>query len=118
MTEARACRQCGTVRSDDDAGELCAACRGVAVAPTTAAVLTASFPSLEVLGLLGQGGMGTVYKARQLKLDRLVALKILSPAQGGDGTFAERFLREARALAKLSHPHVVTVHDFGEAGEL
>src|SRR5262249_35869936 len=65
--------------------------------------------------LLGQGGMGTVYQARQLKLDRLVALKILSLG-AETSAFAERFLREARALARLEHPHIVTVPDFGEAG--
>ena len=57
--------------------------------------------------------MGVVYKARQKHLDRLVALKILSPAIGQDPAFAERFQREARAMAMLSHPHIVTVHDFG-----
>jgi predicted Ser/Thr protein kinase len=64
---------------------------------------------------LGQGGMGMVYKARQLKLDRLVALKVLPPETAGDPAFAERFGREARALAKLNHPNIVTVHDFGQA---
>jgi serine/threonine protein kinase len=82
------------------------------------AELAQHFPQLEVLELLGQGGMGAVYKARQLKLDRLVALKILPLETGGDPTFAERFTREARALARLNHPHIVAVHDFGETGGL
>jgi serine/threonine protein kinase len=76
------------------------------------------FPQLEVLELLGQGGMGAVYKARQRRLDRLVALKILPPDAGRDPAFAERFTREARALARLSHPHIVSVHDFGETESL
>src|SRR5512135_1595498 len=62
------------------------------------------FPQLEILECLGCGGMGAVYKARQPRLDRLVALKILTPhAEDAtrDGRFAERFEREARALAKL-----------------
>jgi predicted Ser/Thr protein kinase len=80
--------------------------------------LAEHFPQLEVLELLGQGGMGAVYKARQLKLDRLVALKILPLETGSDPTFAERFNREARALARLNHPNIVAVHDFGEAGGL
>jgi serine/threonine protein kinase len=82
----------------------------------TAADLAPHFPELEILELLGQGGMGAVYKARQRKLDRLVALKILPPEWGGDPAFAERFAREARALARLNHPQVVAVHDFGEVG--
>jgi hypothetical protein len=90
---------------------------GRARAPSLAA-LGEHFPHLEILALLGQGGMGIVYKARQLKLDRLVALKILSPGPAAGKTFADRFLREARALARLNHPHIVSVHDFGEAGEL
>ena len=62
------------------------------------------FPQLEILGLLGHGGMGAVYKARQKKLDRLVALKIIRPEAATDPAFAERFNREARTLARLSHP--------------
>jgi Protein kinase domain len=80
--------------------------------------LARHFPQLEILELRGQGGMGAVYKARQVKLDRLVALKILPPEWGKDPAFAARFAREARALAKLSHPQVVAVHDFGDADGL
>jgi serine/threonine protein kinase len=71
-----------------------------------------------MLALLGQGGMGAVYKARQKKLDRLVAVKILPPEVARDAAFAERFTREARSLARLSHPHIVTVHDFGDVDGL
>jgi predicted Ser/Thr protein kinase len=74
------------------------------------------FPQLEIIELLGQGGMGAVYKARQTRLDRLVALKVVPPGVGQDPAFAERFTREARALARLNHPNIVGVHDFGEAG--
>jgi tRNA A-37 threonylcarbamoyl transferase component Bud32 len=84
--------------------------------PPTPENLAPHFPDLEILALLGQGGMGAVYKARQRKLDRLVALKVLPLEWGKDPAFAERFAREARALARLNHPHVVAVHDFGEAG--
>ncbi len=76
------------------------------------------FPQLEILGFIGKGGMGAVYKARQPALDRFVALKILPPAVAGDPGFAERFNREARALARLNHPNIVAVHDFGQAGTL
>jgi serine/threonine protein kinase/predicted esterase len=74
-----------------------------------------SFPQLEVLEFIGQGGMGAVYKARQKQLDRIVALKILPPDIGEDPAFAERFSREAKAMAKLSHPGIVTIHDFGQS---
>jgi len=74
------------------------------------------FPQLEILECLGRGGMGVVYKARQKSLDRFVALKLLAPERVGDPAFAERFAREAQALARLRHPNIVTVHDFGNAG--
>jgi serine/threonine protein kinase len=78
--------------------------------------LTRLFPQLEILTLLGKGGMGAVYKARQPDLDRFVALKIL-PSETGAGS-AERFTREARALARLSHPNIVAVYDFGRVDGL
>jgi len=81
--------------------------------PPEPSILAAQFPQLEIIELLGQGGMGAVYKARQKQLDRLVALKILPPEVGRTEAFAERFTREARSLAKLSHPRIVSVHDFG-----
>ena len=83
-------------------------------APPAPAELAKHFPQLEILELLGQGGMGVVYKARQPRLDRLVALKILPADPARDPAFAERFTREARALASLSHPNLVAVYDFGE----
>ena len=74
------------------------------------------FPQLEILEFLGRGGMGVVYKARQKTLNRLVALKLLAPERVNDVKFAERFTREAQALAALSHPNIVTIYDFGQAG--
>lgn len=79
-------------------------------------VIAAAFPELEVVELIGRGGMGLVYKARQKSLNRQVALKLLAPERVQDPQFAERFAREAQALAVLSHPNIVTVHDFGQAG--
>ena len=84
------------------------------VPPPTPEELAPYFPELEILELVGRGGMGVVYKARQKSLDRLVALKILSPSIALDPAFAERFTREARAMAKLSHPHIVAIHEFGQ----
>ncbi len=86
--------------------------------PPSVAELAPAFPQLEILELLGCGGMGAVYRARQKELDRIVALKILPPGIGNDPAFAERFAREAKALAKLNHPGIVTIHDFGRADGL
>jgi tRNA A-37 threonylcarbamoyl transferase component Bud32 len=77
--------------------------------------LSLAFPNLELLEFIGQGGMGFVYKARQPKLNRFVALKILPQSLAADPSFAERFVREGRLLARLSHPQIVSVHDFGQA---
>lgn len=79
-------------------------------------LLSQAFPQLEILELLGHGGMGVVCKARQTKLERLVALKVLPQSLAADAAFAERFNREARALARLNHPNIVTVYDFGDSG--
>ncbi len=81
--------------------------------PPTVAALAPVFPQLEILEFIGRGGMGAVYRARQKELDRFVALKILPPDIGLDPAFAGRFAREARALARLNHPGIVTIHDFG-----
>jgi serine/threonine protein kinase len=86
--------------------------------PPSPQELTARLPNLEVLELLGHGGMGIVYKGRQPFLDRLVAIKLIRPDFGNDTDSQERFIREARSLAKLLHPNIVTVFDFGKAGDL
>jgi serine/threonine protein kinase len=67
---------------------------------------------------IGRGGMATVYKAYQPSLDRYVAVKVLPTYLAHDPDFATRFRREARAIAKLNHPHILPVHDFGQEGEL
>jgi tRNA A-37 threonylcarbamoyl transferase component Bud32 len=80
--------------------------------------LARKFPQLEIIELIGRGGMGAVYKARQKELDRIVALKILPPGMGDAAAFAERFTREAKALARLNHPGIITIHDSGQADGL
>ena len=131
MSDQRPCPQCGSLLPADAPDGLCPTCMLKAgfesqsgsagetsvyqprTLPPSIEDLAAKFPQLELVEPLGQGGMGVVYKARQKDLDRIVALKILRPEIENDPTFAERFVREARALAKLSHPAIVTVHDFG-----
>lgn len=71
-----------------------------------------------VEGHLGQGGMATVYKAYQPTLDRYVAIKVLPAHRAHEPGFARRFAREARAAARLTHPHILPVYDFGQEGDL
>jgi len=72
----------------------------------------------ELLALISTGGMGRLYKARQVSLDRIVAVKVLPPALATNEEFLARFRREARALATLLHPNIVAVHNFGEEGDV
>jgi serine/threonine protein kinase/Tfp pilus assembly protein PilF len=74
-----------------------------------------SIPGLELIEVLGSGGMGVVFKGKQAKLDRDVAVKFLHDAHRADSEHRERFLQEARAVARLRHPHLVQVYEFGEA---
>lgn len=137
MSEPRRCPECGAELSDDAPNGLCPGCllkrgfesrydgnlaetaaSGSRFTTPTPEELARHFPQLEILELLGQGGMGAVYKARQPSLDRLVAVKVLPVEVGRDPAFAERFTREARALARLSHPNIVGIYDFGQADGL
>ncbi len=80
--------------------------------------VAAAFPQWEVLGLIGRGGMGAVFKIRQPKLNRLAALKIIPASLAErDSAFAGRFEREGELLARLHHPNIVNVHDSGRAGD-
>jgi serine/threonine protein kinase len=127
-TSPSLCPQCGAAVPDDSQHGLCPRCvyakamqptapgMEVRFSPPDVDAVRAAFPQLEVLDLIGSGGMGAVFKARQPQLDRLVALKILPSELAEQPGFSERFQREAQALAKLNHSHIVTVHDFGHAG--
>ena len=86
--------------------------------PPSIGKLTSLFPRFAIRRLIGRGGMGAVYEVRQVELDRTVALKILPPEIGGRPGFSDRFAREAKALAKLNHPGIVTLHEFGQVDGL
>jgi len=75
------------------------------------------FPQYEMLGMIGRGGMGAVYQARQMSLDRFVAIKLLPLEVSVDQDFADRFVREAKTMARLNHPNIIAVYDFGKTIE-
>ena len=123
MPEAR-CPECGAPLTPGAAQGLCAHClMAGAAAPTehsaprstapALAQVAGAFPQLEVLALIGHGGMGAVFKVRQPKLDRFAALKLLPQSLAADPAFAIRFEREARLLARLNHANIVAIYEFG-----
>ena len=130
VSEQKRCQKCGGPIPAEAPQGLCPKClfqqacvpteagegESAKPAPPTLEELAAAFPQLEILQLIGQGGMGFVFKARQPTLDRFVALKILPRSLASDPAFAERFTREGRMLARLNHPNIVGIHDFGQAG--
>jgi predicted Ser/Thr protein kinase len=132
MIDEKKCGQCGAPLTAGTPEGLCPACLlkraldtqtagaglGADFTPPPPEDLARFFPQLEILELLGRGGMGVVYKARQRDLDRMVALKILPSATDRDPAFAERFAREARALARLGHPNIVAIYESGQTGGL
>jgi predicted Ser/Thr protein kinase len=132
MSDEKKCGLCGAPLTAGTPEGLCPACLlkraldtqtaggglGADFTPPPPEDLARFFPQLEILELLGRGGMGVVYKARQRDLDRIVALKILPSATDRDPAFAERFAREARALARLAHPNIVAIYESGQTGGL
>ncbi len=82
---------------------------------TTEEPITLQIPGYAIVERIGRGGMGTVYKSRQLSMDRVVALKVLNDRYSKDEKFIERFIREARSAGRLSHPNVIHVHDVSES---
>ena len=139
MTQAT---QCPTCNAEHEAGQMCPRCllrgarldvnqadrespigatRGWQSSAQPAGVMKPHevnklFPELEILDVIGHGGMGVVYKARQNNLGREVAVKLLSGKLMDDPAFAERFSREARAMAMLNHPNIISIYDFGQRG--
>jgi serine/threonine protein kinase len=120
----KTCEKCGSVVVGDRYCEACLlqlavsqpgnkGAHNVSLALPTIEELNLRFTQLEVVELIGRGGMGAIYRARQTSLDRYVALKLIAREVSQDPAFTERFEREAKTLAKLSHPNIVTVYDFG-----
>ena len=132
MSNQITCPHCGQPLPENAPGGLCPACliglnlrtetvftdddTAAAQPPLPPEQIAPHFPQLEIIQCLGRGGMGVVYKARQKTLNRFAALKLLAPERVRDPKFAERFVREAQALAALNHPNIVTIYDFGQAG--
>jgi serine/threonine protein kinase len=108
--EARFCLSCGT--------RIEAAKPEAHVDPLLEALTTAIGFQYRIERLLGRGGMGAVYLAHEFALDRDVAIKVLPPEQASTPVMRERFRREARTAARLSHPHIVPLHTFGEVSGL
>ena len=134
-TAPRACPECSAALPPGAPQALCPACllrQALAsrtafdpaalpanpLPPPSPAEIADKFPQFEITECLGRGGMGVVYKARQKSLDRWVAIKVLAPERVGQAAFAERFAREAQTLARLNHPRIVAVYDYGQTGGL
>jgi len=138
MSEEKRCPRCGGAFAPDPIeGELSGMCPKCLAAllrtdpgapPVTSATRMEAFQApfkagavfhgLEIVELIGTGGMGVVYKARQTSLGRQVALKLLGPAFAASPEFTARFEREAKVLASVSHANIVHVYDFGKEGDL
>jgi serine/threonine protein kinase len=125
---ANQCPECDASLSPDAPEGLCPSCLLKQVAaptehePNTASPAPApqlsrlqeAFPELEIHEMIGQGGMGAVFKVSQRRMNRTVALKVLPESLAQNPEFSERFTREAQVLARLTHPNIVTLYDFGE----
>ena len=120
------CPKCGSPIPEDAPQKLCPECvfsgmsatplarsYGSRTSPPSVEKVAAHFPELEVLELIGAGGMGEVWRARDTKLARDVALKVLPDHLSDDAKALARFESEAKAVAALSHPHILAIHDFG-----
>lgn len=115
------CDNCGTALSDDGGCQPCLLRMGLSHVqeedrpelPPEVEELASHFPHLDFIRLVGRGGMGAIYQARQKTLDRSVAVKVIARDISGDTNFLERFEREAKTLGRLSHPNIVSVYDYG-----
>ena len=130
MSDSKVCPNCSETIPADAPGGICPKCVAAgmipphppsedpaggpqATPPMSAGDLDAALPDYTVEEIIGAGGMGVVYRAAQNNLNREVAIKVMPKELAEDPTFVERFGREAKALAALNHPNIVTVHDTG-----
>src|SRR5438045_341362 len=107
------CPKCG--REFEDANTLCPAV-GTVLARTDDALIGQTLADkYRIEEIINEGGMGTVYRGTHVLMDKTVAVKVLHPALAADDKIVARFTREAKAASRISHPHALTVTDFGES---
>ncbi len=134
MAEDRTCRDCGALTVSEAPDRLCFSCQikrstaerdaretfffdesdSSTVHDGIEERVAAALDSIAIEGEIGRGGMGIVFKGVQTRLDRPVAVKVLPPRPDQEASFADRFLLEARAMARLTHANIVAIHDFGQ----
>ena len=108
------CPKCG--REFEDANTLCPA-DGTVLAKTDDALIGQTLADkYRIEEIINEGGMGTVYRGTHVLMDKTVAVKVLHPALAADDKIVARFSREAKAASRISHPHALSVTDFGESG--
>ena len=127
MSDNRFCNTCNSPLPADAPSGICPKCLLLAgmpdetfsgkFTPPEPEELDKFFDDYDIQELIGMGGMGAVYRARQKRLDRSVAIKILPPEVGTSPSFAARFEREAQTMAKLNHANIVQIYDFGKTGD-